>query len=488
MKPWIYISGTFLTLIMAFPLKSLGQNEDDALRYAQTHISGTARSAAMGGAFGALGSDFSSLSINPAGLGLYRRSEFSFSPAITGNSIESNYLGGKYKDDKYQFHVSNLGMVMAGERDAKGDKWKGLGFGFGYNRLANFSNRYIIQGNNASSSLTDVYLAEAKSLDPSSFPTFGTDMAWNTYLIDTLKGEYFSAMPANISKIQRKSIEKSGGIGETVLSFAGNYNNQLFIGATVGFQKIRYWEESNYSEAPTTDTFAIKGFTVNNYLNTDGNGVNIKFGLIYMPIPFVRIGAAFHSPTYFNLHDNFSSGMTTSFNNGGGTFNAGSNSNGGDDKGSFDYSYYSPMRTVGSLAFIFGQTGLLSVDYELMDYRDARFRASGYSFMEQNNSIRDKYRATGNLRVGTEIRFNPFSLRLGYALYGSPFKDQSLMSSKQHISGGIGYRHDGLFIDLAYVRTMFQEKYYLYNSYFNPNPSINQITSGSIMLTIGTKF
>jgi hypothetical protein len=487
MKTFIRVNYVLSSLFLGLSINVFAQNEDDALRYSNTKFGGTARSTAMGGAFGALGSDFSSLSINPAGIGLYRKSEFSFSPAIGGASTQSNYFGETNKDDKYQFSVSNFGLVFGGTKESKNNKWKGVAFGFGYNRLANFNNRIIVQGNNGSNSLTDVYLAEAQGTDPANLPAFGTNLAWNTYLIDTLNGAYFSSMPSNINKTQRKTVEKRGGMGETVISLGGNYDNKLFLGATLGFQKIRYWEESNYSESPVTDTFDIEGFTVNNYLNTDGNGMNVKLGVIYMPVPYVRIGGAFHSPTFFNMHDNFSTGMSTSFSDSS-TFNAGTDANGGGDKGNYDYRFNSPFRAVGSLAFIFGKYGLISADYEYVNYREAKFRAVGYSFIDQNNTIRDKYRAAGNLRVGTEIKLEPFSIRFGYALYASPFKDKSLMSDQQFFTGGFGYRQDGFFADISYMRSIHNEKYYLYNSSFNPTSVANKLTSGTIVGTVGIRF
>ena len=465
------------------------QNEDDALRYSYTKFGGTARSVGMAGAFGALGSDFSSATINPAGMGLYRKSEFTFSPSIASASTKSNYMGQSNNDNRYQFNISNFGMVFAGTKESKANKWKGLSMSLGYNRMANFSNRAIIEGNNNSSSLTDVYLAEAKGISPENLPAFGTNLAWSTYLIDTLQGGagYYSSMPSNINKTQRKTIEKRGGMGETIISAAGNYNNKLFIGGTIGFQKIRYWEESKYSESPVTDTFDIKGYSVTNYLNTDGSGVNFKFGMIYMPADFVRIGASIHSPTFFSLHDSYSTGMSTAFNDGT-TITVGADANGGGDVGNFDYRFVSPFRAVGSLGFVIGQYGLISADYEYVDYREARFRASGSSFTDQNNTIRDKYTATGNLRVGTEIKLTPFSIRLGYAMYGSPLKDKSVMNNQQYFTGGFGYRQDGFFADISYMRSAFNEKYYLYNSNFNPTPSSNSITTGTVVATVGVKF
>ena len=72
-----------LTLVFAifFAAGTQAQNEEDALRYSQLFDAGlTARSLSMGGAFGALGADMSEMSINPAGIAVYRRSVFSITP------------------------------------------------------------------------------------------------------------------------------------------------------------------------------------------------------------------------------------------------------------------------------------------------------------------------------------------------------------------------------------------------------------------------
>ena len=62
------------------------QNEVDALRYSTHNISGTARYSSMGGAFGSLGGEFSALSSNPAGIGMYQLGELTFTPSIHFNS------------------------------------------------------------------------------------------------------------------------------------------------------------------------------------------------------------------------------------------------------------------------------------------------------------------------------------------------------------------------------------------------------------------
>ena len=61
---------------------TVAQNEFDALRYSNLEFFGDARFNAMGGSFGALGANMASLSVNPGGIGVYKSSDFSFTPAF----------------------------------------------------------------------------------------------------------------------------------------------------------------------------------------------------------------------------------------------------------------------------------------------------------------------------------------------------------------------------------------------------------------------
>ena len=69
-------------LIGIFSLKSQAQNDIDAFRFSQLDWSGTARFVGAGGAFGAVGAEFSALATNPASIGVYKKSEFSFTPLV----------------------------------------------------------------------------------------------------------------------------------------------------------------------------------------------------------------------------------------------------------------------------------------------------------------------------------------------------------------------------------------------------------------------
>ena len=130
------------------------QNEMQALRFSQYNPFGTARYTAQGGAIGALGSDLSSMVTNPAGLGFYRSSEFSFSPSIYWVNTQTDFQGQNMSDSQTKFNLGSIGMVNAVSSNRKSGIVSAA-YSFGYNTLVNFNKRTTIQGINDNSSLLD---------------------------------------------------------------------------------------------------------------------------------------------------------------------------------------------------------------------------------------------------------------------------------------------------------------------------------------------
>lgn len=482
----IVIISIFLTVGMIVN----AQNEVDALRYSQLYHGGSARNVSMGGAFGALGGDPSVLSFNPAGLGVYRKSEFTFTPTFYLNEVSSDYYGNTSVDHKYNFNFNNMALI-ANANTGNDDGWISVNFGFGYNKLNNFHRHILVQGQNNESSITDYFAEMANGTTYSNLNSFGEWLAWETYLIDPDNSDvqYISALPTE-GVIQTKSITQTGSIGEYAFSMAGNYDNTLYIGGTIGIQAARFKESVIYTEEdPDSMIFDFNSMEYKQSLETRGTGVNFKFGLIYRPVDWIRIGGAIHSPTFFDLNDNYSTSMRSDFDS--------PDSIRGDGNwvdspsGKYNYSLTTPFRAIGSLAFVFKKVAILSVDYEFVDYTMSRLRATDYSFITENNSIQNNYNYAGNIRAGLEYRFGEFAIRGGYAIYQSPYNpaevdNDGMMSA---FSGGFGVRDKDFFFDIAYVYTMMDEDYYLYSpNVVNISPAAMSNTSSQIMATIGFKF
>ena len=95
-----------ITLIISlFALMAQAQNFEDIVRFSGTPNNGTARVSAMGGAFTALGGDISAITINPASVGVFRKSEVSFTPFV--NIAKTNARGDS--PTKSSFLLGDLG-------------------------------------------------------------------------------------------------------------------------------------------------------------------------------------------------------------------------------------------------------------------------------------------------------------------------------------------------------------------------------------------
>lgn len=481
------------TLIVSMALlcifSATAQNDIDAMRYSQLTFGGTARFASMAGSMGALGGDISTLSFNPAGIAIFKKTELSITPSIFSQTTSSTYNGMNSSNSKLNFNLGNIGVVATFDVDQKKNPggWVSGNFGFGYNRTNNFHNNVSIVGDNKKSSLLDTYVADANGHDYTQFDQFSTGLAWQAWLInpvDTSGSLIYNHVIPNYGEKQKKSSTTTGSMGETVISFGGNYKNKVFVGGTLGIVHEGYHEKTTYEEIDEKDTIAnFKSFKFTQDLTTRGSGVNFKFGVIVKPTDWLRIGAAIHTPTSLSLKDTYTNHMSSDL-DGGVHYDTVS------PQGSYDYRLTTPFRAIGSIGFIVKKIALLNVDYEYVNYSTAQLHSMPTEedvFTDVNTAIRAKYTATGNIRAGAEIRFDPFAFRFGYALYGSPFKEgENKNASRSSYTAGIGYRQNNYFLDFAYVLTKYKEFNYLYDS--APTSVENKYKNSSFMLTMGVRF
>ncbi|TLX78440.1 hydrocarbon degradation protein [Labilibacter sediminis] len=456
-------------ILYACAVLTNAQTYEDVLRYSQPQYSGTARSMSMGGAFGSLGGDFSALGINPAGIATYRSSEFTLTPSLIINSTETDFSGNKLSDNKTSFVINQIGYV--GTYRPMREVKKGVvstHFAIGYNRNNNFNYKSMASGRNISSSMTDMFVTDANGIHPDDLGGL-TALAYDTYLIDIqdeANNTYTNFLYAEDKVDQTKLIEKDGYSGEFNLTTGANISNLLLIGASLNFTSMRYKENANYYEQysenngePAYDVFSQ--YSINNYLNASGTGVNLKFGLIIKPVSNARLGFSYHSPTWYKIEEDYGSTVNASY------FNH-DNSEGYYD-GRFDYKLNTPEKLIASAAYIIGKVAILSFDYEYINYASSKFKANSNSYQdfefinEQNRIIKETFTATNNFRAGAEFRLNEqVSFRGGYSFQASPYKTEPFDNEITSITGGLGYRNSNYFIDLAYKLSSYDTSYYNY--------------------------
>lgn len=476
---------TLVTILLCH-MAMKGQYVSDALRYSQNFPTLTARSMAMGNAFTSLGGDFSSAYLNPAGLGLYRKSEFQFSPGLGYSSIKTSYNGGKNSDFRYQFILSSLGYVgtFSSGRD------KGLvsaSYAVGYNRLNNFFNNIYIKGDNSSSAFADYFWANADGNDPESLDPFAERLAFDAYVIDTVPGtafEYYNVV-GSLPVAQRKIIETTGGTGEWSFAFGLNFSNIMYVGMGIGVYQLNYTQKNITSEFDDYDLNDFSFYQFTEDLDVKGAGFSLKMGMMVRPVEILRIGASMHLPTYYRIEEAFTNSMYSEFDNGfiptdvNGDIYA---------EGTYEYRLQTPFKLMGGASVQLGKVGIVSADIEYVDYSGMRLRErDGMAvFDESNQAIKDAYRQVLNLKLGGELRFGNMSLRAGGGLYPSPYASGELNKNAGYseLTAGMGYRDSNFFFDLGFSTLFNKEKY---NLYFNNVSDMNQAKFRFIG-TIGFRF
>ena len=439
----------------------------DALRYSRIYYNGTARFMATGGAFGAVGANFSAISTNPASLGLYRSAEITISPSFFGSFTTSDYNGYSARDNKLNFALANFGYVYTFNTN-KANKQGGLrsfSVAFGMNRQNNFNNRIYIQGPNHTSSLinsfTDILntppLINSKEIRYN-YP-FDIGLAYDCGLIyyDSTQNKYVSDMP-NGGVFQDKSIRTWGSINEFDIAFGGNIADRLYFGLTIAIPSVRYYYQSSYWEEDTGDSIPyFQSLQYNYTYETHGTGVNFKMGLIYRPANWIRLGAAIHTPNWYpTMNDYWSSSMSAIYDS------ALSYPTQYSPSGMYNYEMMTPFRAIASVAFFVSRYGFISGEYEYVNYNQARFRASLDDFSDVNTTIINNYKAPLNIRLGTEWRIKMFRLRAGFRYNGAPDKNGDF-SNRYTASGGFGIYIKRFFVDLAYQWSRSESNLYLYN-------------------------
>ncbi len=488
------ICNTLLLFTLLIPFTVNAQLASDALRYSQQDLGGTARTLGIGGAIGALGADFSALSSNPAGIATFRRTDFTFSTELYNARATSQLEGSDLPIGEFdsKININNAGIVIASHRPTR-QGWKTINFGIGFNRMANFNQVFFYQGETPGS-ITGRFVELADGSTPDQLDDFEAGPAFDAGAIFNAQGFdntfYFKDIMDDEVIDKSQLVRQSGGVNEFVMSFGGNYEEKLMVGATLGIPFVNFSEDKIYTEQDEEDLNPV--FTELNFrenLRTTGTGINLKLGAIYRPFQALRIGAAVHSPTRYNLDDEYNTSIDYAFEfSGSQSFEADSPS------GFYEYRIRTPWRFQGSTAFLFGKNGFISAEVEYVDYSTASFDFNNATDTEDatyerelNQEIQQNYQGAVTARLGAEARYKVFRFRAGYNLGTSPFVDDTNLSSA--ITLGAGIRQENFYLDLGYRRSAFGETYIPYTTTAVPQPEVtNDFVFQRFLATFGFKF
>jgi long-subunit fatty acid transport protein len=504
-----------LTLFILSGSYIFAQTPDDALRTAWFTQNGSGRNTATGGVMGSLGGDITANHVNPAGLGLFKTNELVLSPGFNLNNNKLDYRGTNNAVQKNNFNYGATGLILSSSSNNK-KKWTSSAFAISVNQVANYNNHIQFTGFNNMSSYSEKYLEEltrdkADTNAALSNYIFGSSLAFRTYLIDTLSGPggslagYQSLVPISTGVNQSYDAVTSGGYHEIALGLAGNMDDKMYVGGSLVIPVINYNRDLVYAEKDATNNpnNNFSSFEYKESFSSRGIGVGLKLGVIYKPTDYWRIGFAFHTPQIMGYKDEISSSMTTNTESYAKTISESSSNLNSGNPGKSEYNLITPYRAIVSASYVFRevndtrrQKAFLSADLEYVNYRGSRFSASNKSdqalvdyYTLLNNEIKDYYKGNFNFRIGGELKFNVWMVRLGGGFYGSPYADADLKANKIVASGGLGYRNHGMFIDLSYAHAFQKDVQFAYRLNDKPNTYATQTGArGTVMMTVGFKF
>lgn len=475
---------------------AMAQEVFDLLKYSQQDLLGTAHSMSMANAMGAVGADATAVSINPAGLGIYRGGELSYTLSLANTDVESAYS----RADKSKLSTGSFNYVFSNDRKSPEDLAY-INFAVSYNRLANHFRNTSLKRDGSPVSILD-------NLNPGD-PM--ETMAYEAYLLDV---NYNPILELGERVDYRQRLVETGRNDVWDFSMAFNYAYWLYLGVSAGVQSLDYSMSSFYEES-----FEKGGaMDYSNEFSSSGIGYNLKVGAIVRPFPSLRLGVAYHSPTVYSMTDIVAPSEMNSYevlNDEGFPVNKSIR-----DKNNYAYYYYemtSPQKVILSAALQLGRRGMISVDYEMVDYTTMNaYDGNGFVYEDLRQDIEASLENVGNLRLGAEWRFNDaMTLRGGYAHLPSPVKD-ALVANRQVVntpsltphyafvsnsgtnvfSLGLGFKFDAFYFDVAYQNRSFVEHFYPYYNRIDidgsgrsyDNVSNLRYSQDNIAMTLGLRF
>lgn len=472
------------------------QNIDDALRYSEDEIQGTARFRALSGAFGALGGDMSAVSINPAGAAIFNSSHASLSLISNNKKNDVSYFNGLNSASNSEIDLNQAGASIVLRSRNQNSDWKKIVFGFAYDRTSNFDNDWFASGTNTNS-IDSYFLANAQGLrldEISAFPdetytdaysdigaTYGYThqqafLGYESYILEpennTDDNTVYSSNISSGNFNQEFSYAANGYNGKLGINFATQYKDNLYLGINLNTHFIDYDRSTYFFEANNNIGSLVNEVGFENNLSTIGTGFSFQLGAITKLNENFRVGLSYKSPTWYTINEETTQYLATIRDDGGTPITQIINPQ---VINIFeDYKLQTPSKITGSLAYIFGKQGLISFDYSREDYSKIKFKpTSDTYFATQNDIISNNLKSTSSYRIGGEYKHKQLSFRAGYRMEESPYKNESTIGDLTGYSLGLGYNFGNTKLDLTLDKFERESDYQLFDVGFTDSANLN---------------
>ena len=483
------------------------QDINDAVRYNEGEIQGSARFRALSGAFGALGGDLSAININPAGSSVFNNSYASFTLANSNVKNETSYFNGTSTDSNSDINLQQAGGVFVFKNTNSDSPWKKFTLGIAYDNTKNYEEDWFATGTNTNS-IDSYFLNYSQGLrldEISAFPGETTSEAYaeigsafgyinqqaylgyDSFILepDTYDDDntgYSSNIAAGTFK-QEYEYAATGYNGKVAFNFGAQYTDDFYFGINLNSHFLNY-ERSTFLYEQNDNTGSIVnqvGFE--NTITTNGNGFSFQLGSIMKVTDELRLGLAYNSPTWLTIEEETTQYIETVRNE------AGSNVLQIVDPRIVNvfpsYKLQTPGKFTGSLAYVFGELGLISFDYSTKNYGNTKFKPTSDSYFSSlNREIGNDLTTASTYRIGGEYKVKQFSFRGGYRFEESPYENGKTVGDLNGYSLGVGYNFGNLKLDLAFDQSKQTSEYQLYSTGLTDSATIDAVNS-NVILTLG---
>ena len=469
-----------LAVTAACASAAVAQSQYEALQFMGNELNGTARFVGMGGAMSSLGADLSTMSTNPAGIGMYRSHDVAVSFGFNNTRTNADFAGSTTKENRTRASFDQIGFVWSTKIGNKTDL-RYLNFGFNYHKRANFNRQFYAKGNLNGASMTyqmakmigsvastwddliTLWNAGIKGVDNRnpyihedfySVPYLGM-MGVRTNLVyggRDSEGEFFTSWNGETGEYYSR---EEGGINQYDFNLSFNVRDRFYFGMTLGLYDINYNLYSSYGELlnrpmpgsgsdycdPMPELMEsevipnLADFTLGNWYKAEGTGVDLKLGMIIRPFEYspFRFGFAVHTPIWYNITDRYTASLTSNFGYDNGSEYVGVASVTESLSDYFpdmdyvwDYCLTTPWRFNVSAGTIVGGIMALDAEYEFEKYSSAKLKdREGYD-LSATSSISETLKGVHTFRAGMETKLtDAFSLRVGYNYQSSPIVEDA---------------------------------------------------------------
>lgn len=492
-----------------------GQGIEDVMRYSKTLPSSGSPSAGMAGAGLFSGIDeMSALTGNPAGLGWLSTSviegDFAVQRARSNTRFDTpddNTMADRTVSD---YRLGSLGGAYSFPT-----KRGSLVLGVSLHQTNTFERGFDATGSNRTNSLTGTLL-------PSGFEVDGEDLifddsrsriAYEAGAIDFSRSRFdddtppfffpaaapqSNAVDGQMELEQQENLLESGQMNELNLGAATEIAPGVMLGGGLNIAFGSYTFERFYRERDASDLlppedpanpeepydpYFLEGtdlegfyeFQLEERIDTDINGVNLRAGFSAHFSPSFRGGFLIETPTWYTLTEVFGTEMRTDFDcdfsssgepcpqGGVPGFESGSLTG-----SEFEYRLRTPWRIGAGLQYT--NAGLtLAGDAEFVDWTQANVSADDASFTGLNREVQ-ALDATINTRLGVEYAVGDAALRAGVAYRPDPrdrsFQDvdgNSTDADHLFLSAGLTFTPDEQFtLHASWMQERFDDEFQSY--------------------------